>query len=144
MRRAVVARSARQTAFFVTDEKRIRTRNAVMIKSKDEPGLLLHKIADCARMCFSSARNRDPRGRFLVAQQTATLQLRASAEPAATYKYEPLALNQHCARSRLGKSRRVDYNSRCGEQLPRSCTPKLPEPSHPSQLLELPVADRLS
>jgi len=27
-------------------------------ESNNSPGLLLYKIADCVRMCFSSARNR--------------------------------------------------------------------------------------
>jgi hypothetical protein len=48
---------ARQPCFG-TDEKRIRTKNTVMEKSKLGVGLLLSKIVDCVRMCFSSARNR--------------------------------------------------------------------------------------
>jgi hypothetical protein len=51
-------RAARANHVFCTDEKRIRTENAVMDKNKDGLGLLLSKIADCVRMCFSSARNR--------------------------------------------------------------------------------------
>jgi hypothetical protein len=49
-------RAARANRAFCTDEKRIRTENAVMIKG--ESGLLLHKIADRVRMCFSSVRYR--------------------------------------------------------------------------------------
>jgi hypothetical protein len=51
-------RAARANRVFCADEKRIRTENTVMDKSKDDTGLLLSKIADCVRMCFSSARNR--------------------------------------------------------------------------------------
>jgi hypothetical protein len=49
---------ARANPVFGTDEKRIRTKNRVIDKSNDGLGLLLSKIADCVRMCFSSARNR--------------------------------------------------------------------------------------
>jgi len=49
---------SRANPVFGTDEKRIRTKNTVIDKSKDSLGLLLSKIADCVRMCFSSARNR--------------------------------------------------------------------------------------
>jgi hypothetical protein len=51
-------RAARANHVFCTDKKRIRTENAVMDKNKDGLGLLLYKIADCARMRFSSVRNR--------------------------------------------------------------------------------------
>jgi hypothetical protein len=47
----------RANRVFGTDEKRIRTKNTVMNKSKNGFGGL-SKIADCVRMCFSSARNR--------------------------------------------------------------------------------------
>jgi hypothetical protein len=57
MRRADL-RAARANRVFGTDEKRIRTKDTVMDKSKHDLGLLLSKIADCVRMCFSSARNR--------------------------------------------------------------------------------------
>ncbi len=43
---------------FGTDEKRIRTENMVMDKSSSVLGLFSSKIADCARIRFSSARNR--------------------------------------------------------------------------------------
>jgi hypothetical protein len=51
-------RAPRANHVFGTDEKRIRTENTVIDKSKGGLDLLLSKIADCARMCFSSAHNR--------------------------------------------------------------------------------------
>jgi hypothetical protein len=51
-------RAARANRVFCTDEKHIGTENTVMDKNKDAMGLLLSKIVDCARMCFSSVRNR--------------------------------------------------------------------------------------
>jgi hypothetical protein len=51
-------RAARANRVFHTDEKRIRMENTVIDKSKDDWGLPLSKILDCARMCFSSVRNR--------------------------------------------------------------------------------------
>jgi hypothetical protein len=51
-------RAARANHVFCTDEKRIRTENAVTVKSNNGSGMFLYKIADCVRMCFSSARNR--------------------------------------------------------------------------------------
>jgi hypothetical protein len=51
-------RAARANPVFGTDEKRIRTKNTVMDKSNNGLGLVLYKIADCVRMCFSSAHNR--------------------------------------------------------------------------------------
>jgi len=51
-------RAARANRVFGTDEKRIRTKNTVMDKNKYGLGLHLSKIADCVRICFSSARNR--------------------------------------------------------------------------------------
>ena len=51
-------RAARANRGFGTDEKHIRTKTVVMDKSKDGLDLLLSKIVDCARMCFSSVRNR--------------------------------------------------------------------------------------
>jgi hypothetical protein len=56
MRRADL-RAARANRVFCTDEKRIRTKNAVMLKNGDSVGFL-HKIADDVRMCFSSVRHR--------------------------------------------------------------------------------------
>jgi hypothetical protein len=49
-------RAARANRVFRADEKRIRTENTVMIKSRN--GLGLHKIVDRVGMCFSSVRNR--------------------------------------------------------------------------------------
>jgi hypothetical protein len=51
-------RAARANRVFGTDEKRIRTKNTVMDKSKGGLGWLLCKIVDCAWMRFSSMRNR--------------------------------------------------------------------------------------
>jgi hypothetical protein len=51
-------RAARANPVFGTDEKRIRTKNTVMDKSNYGLELFLYKIADCARICLSSARNR--------------------------------------------------------------------------------------
>jgi hypothetical protein len=50
-------RAARANRVFRTDKKRIRTGNAVIVKNKNSAGAL-YEIADCARMCFSSVRNR--------------------------------------------------------------------------------------
>jgi len=49
---------ARANRVFCTDEKRIRTENTVTDKSNNGLGLVLYKIAGCARMCFSSVRGR--------------------------------------------------------------------------------------
>jgi len=51
-------RAARANRVFCADEKRIRTENTVMNKNKGGLGWFLYKIVDCARMCFSSVRNR--------------------------------------------------------------------------------------
>jgi len=51
-------RALRANRVFWTDKKRIRPENTVMDKNKAVLGLLLCKIADCARMCLSSVRNR--------------------------------------------------------------------------------------
>jgi len=56
MRRTAL-RAARANHVFRSDEKRIRTENMVTDKSKDSAGVL-SKIADCARMAFSSVRKR--------------------------------------------------------------------------------------
>jgi hypothetical protein len=42
-------RAPRANRVFRADEKRIRTENTVMIKSKSGLGWLLSKIVDCAR-----------------------------------------------------------------------------------------------
>ena len=57
MPRAAIARSRAPTLFLVRI-KTIRTKNTVLDKSNNGLGLLLSKIADCVRMCFSSAHNR--------------------------------------------------------------------------------------
>jgi hypothetical protein len=51
-------RATRANPVFRADEKRIRTENTVMNKTKIGLGWLLSKIVDCARMWFSSVRNR--------------------------------------------------------------------------------------
>ena len=51
-------RALRANRVFCADEKRIRTENTVMNKNKGALGRFLYKIVDCARMCFSSVRNR--------------------------------------------------------------------------------------
>jgi hypothetical protein len=51
-------RAARANRVFRADEKRIRTENTVIVKNKDGLGWFLYKIADWARMCFSSVPNR--------------------------------------------------------------------------------------
>jgi len=48
---------ARANRVFRADEKRMRTENTVMDKNKDSAGVI-YEIVDCARMCFSSVRNR--------------------------------------------------------------------------------------
>jgi len=45
------------TVFFQADGKRIRLENTVLVNTKQGMGVL-YKIADCARIRFSSARNR--------------------------------------------------------------------------------------
>ncbi len=47
----------------------IRTEHAVMDKNKDGLGLFLYKIADCARMAFSSVRNRQSARTFFLSTQ---------------------------------------------------------------------------
>jgi len=48
----------RANRVFCTDEEHIRAENTVMDKSRGGLGLFLPKIADCARIRFSSVRNR--------------------------------------------------------------------------------------
>jgi hypothetical protein len=48
----------RAPTVFLVRIKTIRTKNTVMDKSNSGLELVLYKIADCVRMCFSSARNR--------------------------------------------------------------------------------------
>jgi len=51
-------RAARANRVFCADEKRIRTENTVIDKTKGGLVWLLYKIVGCARMRFSSVRNR--------------------------------------------------------------------------------------
>jgi len=51
-------RAARANRVFCIDEKHIGTENTVMDENKDGLELLLSKIVDCARIRFSSVRNR--------------------------------------------------------------------------------------
>jgi hypothetical protein len=51
-------RALRANRLFFTDEKRIREEKAVMVKSNRGLGLVFFKIVDCARIRFSSARDR--------------------------------------------------------------------------------------
>jgi len=66
-------RAARANRVFRADEKRIRTENTVIGKNKNSAGVL-YKIADCVRMCFSSARNRRSARTVLRPRKIATLQ----------------------------------------------------------------------
>jgi len=50
-------RALRANQVFGTDEKRIRTEDAVIVDYKNS-AKVLSKILDCVRMRFSSARNR--------------------------------------------------------------------------------------
>jgi len=50
-------RAARANRVFRADEKRIRTENTVIVNTQQGAGVF-YKIVDCARMCFSSVRNR--------------------------------------------------------------------------------------
>jgi len=78
---------ARANRVFRADEKRIRTENTVMDKSEGDCGWLLYKIVDCARMCFSSVRNRRsartasrPRNRSTVQQDKERFELPCMAK----------------------------------------------------------------
>jgi hypothetical protein len=59
-----IARSRAPTVFLVRI-KAIRTKNTVMVYSKQGAGAL-YKIADCARMKCHPCAIGDPRGRFCV------------------------------------------------------------------------------
>jgi hypothetical protein len=54
-------RAPRANHVFGTDEKRIRTKNTVMDKTKDDIGLFLSTIADCGRTAFRPCAIGDPR-----------------------------------------------------------------------------------
>src|ERR1039457_2113856 len=73
IRRALVARSRAPTVFLVRIET-IRTKNTVPDKGNDGSGLLLYEIVDCARMCFSSVRNRRSARTAFRPRNSATLQ----------------------------------------------------------------------
>jgi hypothetical protein len=64
--RAADLRAARANRVFRADEKRIRTKNTVMDKGSNSSGLLLSKIANCARTAFGPRAIGDPRGRAAV------------------------------------------------------------------------------
>jgi len=71
--RGAELRAARANRDFYTDEKRIRTKIAVMVNPERGVGVL-HKIVDCERIRFLSVRNqRSARTGFSSAQ---ILQLR--------------------------------------------------------------------
>jgi hypothetical protein len=65
-------RAARANPVFRTDEKRIRTENTVIYKSRNRSGLFLYKIADCVRIAFHPHAIGDPRGQFFVRATNAT------------------------------------------------------------------------
>jgi hypothetical protein len=71
-------RATRANRVFRADEKRIRTENTVMDKSKGGSGRFLYKIADCARMCFSSVHNRRSARTVSRPRQIAILQYRVA------------------------------------------------------------------
>jgi len=54
---------------FCTDEKRIRTENAVTVNAKQGVEVL-YKIADCVRTDFRPYAIGDPRGQLLVRAKT--------------------------------------------------------------------------
>jgi len=59
-------RALRANRVLVTDEKRIRNKNAVMEKSMHGAGVLLSKIADRVRTASRPYAIGDPRGRAAV------------------------------------------------------------------------------
>jgi len=65
MPRAAIARSRAPTVFLLRIET-IRSKNTVMVKTKDSLGLFLYKIADRARIAFYPCTIGDPRGRIFV------------------------------------------------------------------------------
>jgi hypothetical protein len=67
-------RAPRANPVFRTDEKHIRSENRVMDKSNNGLGLVFYKIADCARMCFSSVRDRRSARTAFRPRKIATLQ----------------------------------------------------------------------
>jgi hypothetical protein len=69
----------RAPTVFSARIKTIRAENTVMDKNKDSAGVL-YKIADCARMCFSSVRNRRSARTAFRPRNSATLQQPGSAK----------------------------------------------------------------
>jgi hypothetical protein len=63
---------------FCTDEKHIRTETTVIDKSKGVSGRLLYKIVDCARMCFSSVRDRRSARTVFRSREISTLKNRGA------------------------------------------------------------------
>jgi hypothetical protein len=59
-------RAPRANHVFRTDEKRIRTKNAVMDQSKNGLEWFLYKIIDCVRTASRPRAIDDPRGRAAV------------------------------------------------------------------------------
>jgi len=66
-------RAARANRVFRADENHIRTENTVLVNSLDSAGILC-KIADCARMFFSSVRNQRSARTASRSRNNATLQ----------------------------------------------------------------------
>jgi hypothetical protein len=77
---------ARANRVFCTDKKRIRTENTVTTKSNNGLGLSLYEIADCARMAFSSVRNRRSARTASRPRKIATLQ---HCAPAPALAWQP-------------------------------------------------------
>jgi len=70
---------ARQPCFLVRMKSASVPENTVMDKSNRGLGLLLSKIVDCARMCFSSVRKRRSARTVFRPRKIATLQQRVGA-----------------------------------------------------------------
>jgi hypothetical protein len=87
------SRAARANRVFCTDEKHIRTENAVMDKSKGGLDSFLSKIADCARTAFRPCTIGDPRGR-------AAVRASSSATACGILLRPPMSARGHCALAR--------------------------------------------
>src|SRR5665647_920300 len=77
-------RAARANRVFCTDEKHIRTENTVTVNTKHRVEVL-YKIVDCARICFSSVRNRRSARTVSRPRYSAALQQRGAAIRVAAY-----------------------------------------------------------
>jgi hypothetical protein len=86
-------RAARADRVFCADEKRIRTENTILDKGNHGFGLVFYKIADCARMCFSSVRNRRSARTAFRPRQIASLE-----QP---WDWIPAAGGNNCRRTPL-------------------------------------------